>query len=127
MNKEKFSWRARGRSFVYAWHGILSLIKGEHNAWIHICVAIGVIIAGFLFGISAGEWCAVILCIGGVLMAEGFNSAVEALCDKVSSEQDPLIGRAKDIAAGAVLLFVCAAIAVGLIIFLPKLWSLIIL
>ncbi len=64
---------------------------------------------------------AVALCIGGVLMAEGFNSAVEALADKICTTPDPLIKRAKDIAAGAVLLFVIAAVAVGLIIFIPRL------
>ena len=57
-------------------------------------------------------------------MAEGFNTAVECLADKVSPEYDPLIGRAKDIAAGAVLLFVIAAVAVGLIVFIPKLIAL---
>ena len=53
-------------------------------------------------------------------MAEAFNTAIEALCDKVSPGFDPLIGRAKDLAAGAVLLFVFAAITVGLIVFIPK-------
>lgn len=53
-------------------------------------------------------------------MAEAFNTAVEALADKVSPGYDPLIGRAKDLAAGAVLIFVLAAVAVGLIIFIPK-------
>lgn len=120
---EKFSWRARGRSFKYAFRGIGMLVGGEHNARIHCVVALLVVIAGFVFGISALEWIAVTLCIGGVLMAECFNSAIEALCDKVSPEHDPLIGRAKDMAAGAVLLFVIAAIVVGLIVFIPKIWG----
>lgn len=120
MNDVKFSWKARGRSFRYAWSGIRALVSGEHNARIHLCVAAGVIIAGFLFSLQAWEWVAVILCIGGVLMAEGFNSAIEALADKTCSRPDPLIKRAKDIAAGAVLLFVMAAVVVGLIVFLPK-------
>lgn len=119
MNDKKFSWKARGRSFIYAFAGIRSLFTGEHNARIHAVAAVAVIIAGFLFRITAMEWVAVILCIAGVLMAEAFNSAIEALADKISPEKDPLIGRAKDIAAGAVLLFVIGAVAVGLIIFLP--------
>lgn len=124
MNKERFSWSARGRSFAYAWHGIKYLLMCEHNAWIHVCVAVAVITAGFLLRISSLEWCAVSICIGGVLMAEGFNSSIEALCDKVSPESDPLIGRAKDMAAGAVLLFVVAAVTVGVIVFLPKILNL---
>lgn len=87
-------------------------------------MAVLVIAAGFIFSISRMEWCAVVLCIGGVLMAEAVNSAIEALADKVSPERDPLIGRAKDIAAGAVLLFVIAAVVVGLIVFIPKLTAL---
>lgn len=121
MNDNRFSWRARARSFRYAWAGIRALIAGEHNARIHCVAAAAVIAAGFALGISAAEWMAVALCIGGVLMAEGLNSAVEALADKICTTPDPLIKRAKDIAAGAVLLFVIAAVAVGLIIFIPRL------
>lgn len=124
MNSGGFSWKARGRSFRYAWAGIRALVAGEHNAWIHCIVALAVILAGFCFSLKPWEWVAVCLCIGGVLMAEGFNSAVEALADKTCREPDPLIKRAKDIAAGAVLLFVMAAVAVGLIIFVPKVLSL---
>ncbi len=110
----------RGRSFVYAWHGIVSLFGNEPNARIHLCVALLVVAAGFLFNISASEWCLVTLCIGGVFMAEAFNTAIEKLCDKVSPQTDSLIKIAKDVAAGAVLLFVFAAVTVGLIVFLPK-------
>ena len=110
----------RGRSFVYAWQGIVSLFGNEPNARIHLCVALLVVAAGFFFNISASEWCLVTLCIGGVFMAEAFNTAIEKLCDKVSPQTDSLIKIAKDVAAGAVLLFVFAAIAVGLIVFLPK-------
>ena len=71
--------------------------------------------------ISTTEWIAVTGCIGLVLMAEGFNSSIEALCDKVSPEMDPLIGHSKDLAAGAVLIAAIAAAVIGMIIFLPKL------
>ena len=110
----------RGRSFVYAWQGIVSLFGNEPNARIHLCVALLVVSAGFFFNISASEWCLVTLCIGGVFMAEAFNTAIEKLCDKVSPQTDSLIKIAKDVAAGAVLLFVFAAVTVGLIVFLPK-------
>lgn len=119
----KFSWKKRARSFRYAFAGIAAFLRSEHNAWIHCSVAVLVIAAGFIFHISALEWCLIALCIGGVLMAEAFNSAIEALSDKVSPERSDLIKRAKDIAAGAVLIFVMAAVCVGLIIFVPKLIS----
>ena len=113
--------RKRADAFKYAFKGIYRLFRSEAHAKIHLSAAICVIIAGFIFGISLFEWCAVSLCIGGVFMAEGFNTAIEKLADKVSPERDPLIGAAKDLAAGAVLMFVFGAVAVGLVIFLPKL------
>ena len=77
--------------------------------------------AGFYFGISRGEWIAVVLCFGMVLAAEGFNSAIERLVNLVSPGRNPLAGDIKDVAAGAVLVCAIAAAVVGLIIFLPYL------
>lgn len=117
--KERFSWRKRALSFKYAFKGISTLFASEHNARIHLIIAILVIIAGFILRLSLTEWALIVLCIGGVFMAEAINSALEALADKVSPEKDPLIERAKDLSAAAVLLFVFAAVAVGLIVFIP--------
>lgn len=115
-----FSWRARGRSFVYAWRGIRYLFRGEHNARIHLCVAAAVVIAGLIFGLSSTEWGVISLAIGLILALEAVNSAVEALADHVSPDFAPLIGRAKDVAAGGVLLGVFGAVGAGIAIFLPK-------
>ncbi len=106
-------------SFRYAWEGIVSLFSNERNAQIHLGAAVCVITAGCLFDLSAVEWCLISLCIGGVIMAEGFNTAIEKVCDKVSPERDPLVKTAKDVAAGAVLLFVISAVVVGLFVFIP--------
>lgn len=115
--------KARKRAFGYAFKGIAALFREEAHAKIHLCVAILVVIAGFFFRLSSMEWCAILICIGAVLMGEAFNSAIEALADKISPGYDPLIGKAKDLGAAAVLLFVFAAVAVGLIIFIPKILS----
>lgn len=117
--ENRWSWRARGRSFRYAWAGVVTLIRTQHNAWIHLGAMTAAIAAGILFGITATEWALVAICIGGVLAAEAVNSAVEALADRITREQDPEIGRAKDLAAGAVLLTAIGAAVVGLIIFIP--------
>lgn len=111
--------KGRLRSFKYAFRGIWMLLD-QPNARIHSIVAVLVLAAGACLGLSAREWTVVCICIGLVLMAEAFNSAIEALADKVSPDYDPLIGRAKDLAAGAVLLVVLGVVAAGLIIFLPK-------
>ncbi len=120
MKDKESYWRKRVNAFRYAGEGIKTLFSKEAHAKIHLFAAILVIIAGFIFSISNWEWCAIIICIGGVFMAEGFNTAIERVCDKVSPERNELIKDAKDVAAGAVLLFVLASVAIGLIIFIPK-------
>ena len=124
MKQEKFSLAARIRSFRYALNGIRLLFREEHNARIHLAAAVVAVGAGFFFGISPGEWAAVAVVIGLVFAAEAVNSSVEAVCDRLSPGYDEAVGRAKDLAAGAVLICALAAAVVGLLIFVPKLYSL---
>lgn len=119
-NEDKFSWKKRALSFRFAWQGLMFLFKNEHNAWIHLVVTICVIACAVIWKISVTEWCLISLCIAGVLAAEAFNSAIEALADKISPQKDSLIGKAKDLGAAAVLIMALGSVAVGLIIFLPK-------
>ena len=125
MKKERFQLEKAGEKFSLRVCGIRSLIATEHNAWIHCAAAACAIAAGIGFSVSATEWTAIVLCIGGVLAAEGFNSAIEALADRVSPGYDEAVKRTKDIAAGAVLLTAIAAAVTGLIIFVPKIAGLI--
>ncbi|MDE6298965.1 MAG: diacylglycerol kinase family protein [Muribaculaceae bacterium] len=124
LNTTPFSWKKRALSFKYAVKGLTALFRYEHNARIHLAVALLAIIAGVWLEISPLEWCLVVGCIVLVLAGEAFNSAVEALADEVSAEFSPLIGRAKDLGAAAVLLLAAGAVIIGLIIFLPKILSL---
>ncbi len=110
----------RVKSFSYAIKGIVTLFKEEPNALIHLFFTFVVLVAGWWFQITSTEWALVIICIATVLAAEAMNSAIEALTDLVSPEIHPLAGKTKDLAAGAVLLTSLGAIAIGLIIFLPK-------
>lgn len=112
--------RRRIRSFRYAARGILTMLASEPNARLHAIATVLVVLAGFGFGIERDEWLAVVLAIGAVWMAEAFNTAFEALCDVVSPERHPQIERAKDVAAGAVLLAALAALAVAVIVFGPR-------
>lgn len=109
------------KSFEYAWQGIRSVFSTEANMKIHAGVAVLVIVAGFLLKISPLEWIAALFCMGLVFCAEMFNTAIELLVDKVSPQKDPVAGKVKDIAAGAVLIAACISVVVGVIIFLPKL------
>ena len=121
MKKEKFSLKKRAKSFRYAFNGIATLVRDEHNSRIHLFAMACVVVLGLLLGISPTEWCIVALCCGGVLMAEAMNSAVEALADLVSPDFHPLIKKAKDVGAAGVLMMAIAAASAGLIIFVPKL------
>ena len=113
--------RTRIRSFGYAFRGIRAFIASETHAKIHLAAAVGVITMGVSCSVSAVEWCILVLAIGLVLSAEAFNSAIETVVNLVTPDQHPLAGRAKDIAAGAVLIAAVTSAVVGAIIFIPKL------
>lgn len=119
-HQQRFSPEKRILSFRYAIRGIMHMMGTQHNAWIHLGIAIAVIIAGVLLGLSHAEWILLALTIGFVFTTEAFNTAVELLVDKVSPHFDPVAGKVKDIAAGAVLISAASAAVVGLILFLPK-------
>lgn len=120
-----FSLGARIASFGHAFRGVAELVATQHNAWIHTAATAVVCALGVLLGISAGEWLAVVLAISSVWGAEAMNTAFESLCDLVSPDHHPLVRRAKDVAAGAVLVCATGAATVGLIVFGPRLVSLV--
>ena len=117
----RYDYKKQLRSFRYAWQGIRACVGHEQNLSFHLITTVLVIVAGFVLNITRGEWIAICLCIGLVIGAELFNTAIERLVDLVSPQRHPLAGQVKDIAAGAVLVCALAAIAVGLIIFVPYL------
>ncbi|MDO9226137.1 MAG: diacylglycerol kinase family protein [Pseudomonadota bacterium] len=118
MNR-RFSLAARGKGFVHAWRGVVYLIATQHNAWIHLFAAACVIAAGLYLELNRWEWAWLILAIGLVLAAEAMNTAIEALADALSPEFNAGIGRAKDVAAAAVLILALTAAAIGALVFLP--------
>jgi len=97
------------------------MLATQHNAWIHALATAVVVTAGAVVGLGRGEWLAVVLAIVAVWTAEAINTAFEALCDVASPDFHPLVERAKDIAAGAVLICAIGAIVVGGIVFGPHL------
>lgn len=108
------------KSFGYAFEGIFTGIRKERNMKIHCTVTLLVVTMGFLFHISAIEWCICLTLFGLVMALELVNTAVEAVVDLVTKERKPLAKIAKDTAAGAVLIAAIMAAIAGLIIFLPK-------
>lgn len=110
----------RIESFRHAGQGVAHMLRTQHNAWIHAAITLAVVISGIVFGVSRGEWCWLILAMASVWTAESFNTALEIIVDIASPEWRPAAGRAKDVAAGAVLLCAAGASAIGLIIFIPR-------
>ena len=123
VDRRPFSLVARARGFGYAWRGLVYLATTQHNAWIHLAVAALVIAAAVHFRIDRWELAWLILAIGLVLAAEAMNTAVEVLADTLAPDFNPGIGRAKDVAAGAVLILALTAALIGILVFLPHLLS----
>ena len=119
--KAPFSFRSRLKSFAYAAQGLRTLLREEHNAWLHLLAAVGAIVLGCVLNVSSMEWVAIVLCICLVFAAELFNTALETLCDFVSPERQQAIKKVKDLSAAAVLITAAGALATALFIFLPKL------
>jgi diacylglycerol kinase len=114
-----FSVTKRVKSFVYAFRGIGNLVKTQHNAWIHLFATISVVASAFVFELSSYEWALIITAITLVWLAEALNTAIEFLADTITKNHHPLIEKAKDVAAGGVLITAAGAALIGIIIFWP--------
>ena len=123
MNPQKFSIKKRFKSFSYAFGGLKTALKEEHNARIHIAAALLALLFAFLLDINKYEWIAVIFAIGLVFAMELVNSAIENTADFISLEKHDTIRKIKDLSAAAVLVSAVAALIIGLLIFLPKIWN----
>jgi diacylglycerol kinase (ATP) len=110
----------RLKSVKYAFLGAKKLITTEHSVMVQFSLGILMTIAGFYFHISTTEWLAQTMAIGMVMSIEGLNTAVEKIADFIHPGYHERIGFIKDIAAGAVFFAAMTAIAIGLIIYIPK-------
>jgi diacylglycerol kinase (ATP) len=109
----------RLRSFGHAIRGLAILLRTQQNARIHAFVTVLVLAAGALFRISLVEWALIALAVASVWVAEALNTSIEFLVDLASPEHHPLAGKAKDVAAGAVLVAAIGSVVVGALVFGP--------
>ena len=109
------------KSFGYAFQGIFNTIRTERTIKIHCAAAILVTIFGIWLQISKTEWMICFILFGLILALELVNTAVEATVDLFTEERKPLAKKAKDAAAGAVLIVAIFAAVIGILIFIPKL------
>ena len=105
--------------FLFAFRGLLILIKDERNARFHLFASFCAVGLGVLLELKPLEWTVILMSIGAVFAAEALNSALERLANKIHPEQDELIRDAKDLAAGAVLVVSISSALIGIIIYVP--------
>jgi len=120
FEKDNSFFSGRLKSVGFAVKGALKLITTEHSVMVQSSLAVLMTVAGFYFKIDRYEWMMQILAFGLVLGVESLNTAVEKIADFIHPEYHERIGFIKDIAAGAVMFAALAAMAIGLLIYVPK-------
>lgn len=108
----------------FAVRGIRTMLKTQQNAWLHAAATVAVIAVGVVLKLSFAEWCWIALAITAVWTAEALNTSFEFLTDLASPEFHPLAEKAKDVAAGAVLLAAIGSVAIGGLVLGPHLFRL---
>jgi len=112
------------RSFRHAGRGLGWALSSQPNLRVHLAAAVVVLVAAILIGFTAVELAVVVLCVAVVIAAELFNTALEVLIDHAWPERHPVIGRAKDVTAAAVLFAAIGASLVGVLLFARHLFHL---
>jgi diacylglycerol kinase (ATP) len=109
----------RVRAFACAGKGLWHMFGSESHARLHLLAVVAVIVLGYITHISRTDWITLVVVCSMVVACEAFNTALERLADAVHPEHHPLVGQAKDVAAGAVLVSALASVIIGALIFLP--------
>ena len=123
-NKRKWKNRDLVSSLEFALTGILTAFKEERNMRKHAATALVVILAGFVFQVSRIEWLFLLMSIFLVVAFEIINSAIENVVDLASHYHFSMLAKkAKDMAAGAVLVVSLLAAVTGALIFIPRIWD----
>ena len=118
---KKFSVSSRVESFKHAIRGIGLMLRSQQNAWIHAMATVSVVVFGLLFGVTRSQWCWLVLALAVEWTADAMNTALELLADFASPEFHPLVKKAKDVAAGAVLISALGSVIIGLFVLGPYL------
>jgi diacylglycerol kinase len=118
---ERFRLSERIESFRCAFRGVGDVVRSQHNAWIHAAATVAVCALGVALQLPRSDWLWLVLAIGLVWTTEALNTALELLADSVHPEPHPLVARAKDAAAAAVLTAAATAAIIGFLVLGPPL------
>ncbi|MEY3204552.1 MAG: hypothetical protein RLZZ21_883 [Planctomycetota bacterium] len=122
MRNGRRTWQ---RKFADAFRGCSRAFRSQSSFAVHVTVAVIVVAAAAWFRVTAVEWCLLTLAIGGVLVAEVFNTALESLARGPGSRRHPRLRDALDMASAAVLVAATTAAVVGVVVFGPRLLALV--
>jgi diacylglycerol kinase len=114
---------SRALSFRYAFAGWWFVIRTQRNAWIHAVVSLAVIAVSFWLQLSPRDWAMIVVAMAIVWTAEFLNTALEAVVDLASPQQQYLAKVGKDVGAAAVLIAAGSAALIGFLILGPPLWA----
>lgn len=117
-SKPRRRWRDKFRD---AFRGLKLGIRGHSSFFVHFFFAALVLVMARVLDCAFLEWCLLFGCIGLVLTAELFNSAIETLFHGLDEATKPRVCACLDIAAGAVLMASVTALVIGFLVFLPRL------
>lgn len=120
-NRPSLSWFEK---FAVAFRGIYLAVRYERSCWVHLSVTLAILAAGAFFQITIVEWSLLTLSATLVWTSELLNTAIERLCERLHPEQDPKLAALLDISAGGVLIAAIGASIIGIILFVPRFWSL---
>ena len=126
LYESPFTVMGRVKSFRHAAVGIWFVLRSQHNAWLHaVATVLAFVLATVLHVLvrpfTSGQWCALVIAVTQVWVAEMFNTGLEVLAAAITSDRHPIVKIAKDVAAAAVLMSALAAAIVGAILFVPPL------
>jgi diacylglycerol kinase len=113
----------RARSVGHALRGVATMLRTEPNARLHAAATLAVSATGLALPLTRHDWCWLVVAIASVWTAEALNTAIERVADVAHPGEHPTIGRAKDVAAGGVLVAAIAAAAIGALVLGPPLWD----
>jgi diacylglycerol kinase (ATP) len=113
--------RRIARSFGYAFEGLATMVRTQPNFWVHLAAGLVALTVGMALRLSPAELALIVVTIALVLIVECINTSLETLCDLVSPDFHPLVKRAKDVSAAAVLIGAIAAVGVAVLLFGPRL------
>lgn len=120
LNLKKLGFKRILKSFKFSFDGLKYAYIHEQSLLLHVIVMTFIVVCGFAFKISPIQWVITLVMGALILVAELFNTSIEAVVDMVTEEFHPLAKVAKDTASAACFIADMTAAGMWLAVFVPK-------